>query len=260
MNKTSGVAQRERIAAFFDEASASRDSLFANEPVLGYEQEVRQRALMELVDPQPPDRILDVGCGNARDGTLIADNVALWAGVDVSLGMLQRGRTSLVDIGAPPLLAMSDAARLPFADGTFNKVYCSEVIEHVPEWERILPEIRRILCPRGLLVITTPNRISMYRPIRILTDTIRRIGGVARKHPYDEWKTLRGVHRALSAAGFGPIRAIGVCFVPGQWTYLVPRRVQSVIVAATRFLEPLLRTKVIWGGYMIATSASRMES
>ena len=46
---------------------------------------------------------------------------------------------------------------LPFEDGSFEVVWASEVIEHVADTARWLSEVRRVLRPRGRLLLTTPN-------------------------------------------------------------------------------------------------------
>jgi 2-polyprenyl-3-methyl-5-hydroxy-6-metoxy-1,4-benzoquinol methylase len=46
---------------------------------------------------------------------------------------------------------------LPFSDGSFDLVWCSEVIEHLHDTRRFADEVERVLRPRGKLVLTTPN-------------------------------------------------------------------------------------------------------
>lgn len=57
--------------------------------------------------------------------------------------------------GATPHV-FADAATLPFADGTFDAVVCLEVIEHVPDPERVLAEIARVLRPGGRAWLSMP--------------------------------------------------------------------------------------------------------
>src|SRR5690606_33049497 len=54
-------------------------------------------------------------------------------------------------------LQRADATQLPFADNTFDKIICSEVLEHLPDYQQVLAEIRRVLKPGGLLAISVPR-------------------------------------------------------------------------------------------------------
>jgi hypothetical protein len=55
--------------------------------------------------------------------------------------------------------ARADGSRLPFARASFDFVFSSQVIEHVPSPEGFLREIKRVLSPEGFCLITTPNRV-----------------------------------------------------------------------------------------------------
>lgn len=57
---------------------------------------------------------------------------------------------------------------LPYADGSFDLVTCSEVLEHVENFRAVLREIHRVLKPGGLMVITTPNVLNMKSRLRNL--------------------------------------------------------------------------------------------
>lgn len=108
----------------------------------------RYRGLLKLAGRLTPEsRVLDVGCG---EGNLIAKLPLCRAfGVDVEPQILKRGGVA----------AQGEA--LPYRDGTFDVVFCSEVIEHVPDPDRLVAEIRRVLKPRGSAVISTINHWSL---------------------------------------------------------------------------------------------------
>ena len=57
---------------------------------------------------------------------------------------------------------------LPYADGSFDLVTCSEVLEHVENYRAVLREIHRVLKPGGLMVVTTPNVLNMKSRLRYL--------------------------------------------------------------------------------------------
>ena len=50
-----------------------------------------------------------------------------------------------------------DALRLPFADGAFDRVIASEVLEHIPEDETAMAELARVLRPGGTMAVTVPR-------------------------------------------------------------------------------------------------------
>jgi 2-polyprenyl-3-methyl-5-hydroxy-6-metoxy-1,4-benzoquinol methylase len=100
------------------------------------------------------ERALDVGCGEGSFTALLAEAGASAIGVHVAEAALARARAShagldfrLVEVDGP----------LPFEDGSFDVVWASEVIEHVADTASWLSEVRRVLVPRGRLLMTTPS-------------------------------------------------------------------------------------------------------
>jgi ubiquinone/menaquinone biosynthesis C-methylase UbiE len=89
--------------------------------------------------------------GSGPGGSTSAGSVV---GADVAEAALQRARAR--HPGLAFALAPIDGA-LPFDDGSFDVVWSSEVIEHVADTARWLSEVRRVLVPRGRLLLTTPN-------------------------------------------------------------------------------------------------------
>ncbi len=110
------------------------------------------------------DRVLDVGCGEGRHtiGAFLSANVEA-IGVDLSEQDLQTARTRADDFKAynNPQRTVSfqkaDALKLPFDDNSFDKVICSEVLEHIPDYQGVLAEINRVLKPDGLLAVSVPR-------------------------------------------------------------------------------------------------------
>ena len=100
------------------------------------------------------DRALDVGCGAGQFTAALADAGAAPIGVEIAENALARARTRHPDrdFRVVPL-----DGPLPFEDGSFELVWASEVIEHVTDTARWLSEVRRVLVPRGRLLVTTPS-------------------------------------------------------------------------------------------------------
>ena len=111
------------------------------------------------------DVVLDLGCGEGRhviSAYVEADVQSV--GVDLSLEDLKTTREKFTDFEEPGNsskwfgLSSANALELPFADNTFDKVICSEVLEHIPDYKGALREIERVLKPGGLFCASVPRR------------------------------------------------------------------------------------------------------
>ena len=112
-----------------------------------------RRATADLPFDVTGQRTLDLGSG---DGALARALSALGAEVlalDIDL-------RSLSDDPFPQVRA--DGTRLPFTDGAFARVVCSNVLEHTPHPERVLEEIARVLEPSGKAWVSWTNWYSPW--------------------------------------------------------------------------------------------------
>lgn len=111
------------------------------------------------------DWVLDLGCGEGRHviSAYVAADVHS-VGIDLSLEDLQTTREKFADFEEPGNQAKSfglssaSALALPFADNSFDKVICSEVLEHIDDYQAALREIERVLKPGGLFCASVPRR------------------------------------------------------------------------------------------------------
>jgi SAM-dependent methyltransferase len=118
---------------------------------------LRVRAIAQMLDAGPHSRVLEVGCGG---GNVLERVAGRRVGIDLSPFILGKARRRL---GPSALLARGDAMALPFADGVFDRVFCSEVLEHVLEPEAVVREMRRVLAPGGHAVVSVPNEALINR-------------------------------------------------------------------------------------------------
>jgi SAM-dependent methyltransferase len=127
--------------------------------------ERRRRFL--LGEARAGERALDLGCGTGDFTAVLAQAGMQTIGCDVAPTAVARARAAhpgldfrLVPIGGP----------LPFEDNSFELVWATEVIEHVADTAHWLSEVRRVLAPRGRLLLTTPS----HGRLRVATGGIER--------------------------------------------------------------------------------------
>ncbi|MEW6076365.1 MAG: class I SAM-dependent methyltransferase [Thermodesulfobacteriota bacterium] len=120
---------------------------------------------------KPGSKILDIGCGEGRHvcAAYRLKNVTV-VGADLNFNSLQEARKRLQfhdqlgeHGGGAWGLLQTDITRLPFPDGYFDLVICSEVLEHIPQDEAAMREIIRVVKPGRDLVVSVPR----YFPERI---------------------------------------------------------------------------------------------
>jgi ubiquinone/menaquinone biosynthesis C-methylase UbiE len=109
------------------------------------EERMRFRKAARLARVRPGSAVLDIG---ARDGGL-----RRFLPPDVRY----RGLDIAPEFASPDVQVHDVSAGLPFPDASFDYVFCIEVLEHVPNPYDTLGEIRRVLKPDGVLVLSVPN-------------------------------------------------------------------------------------------------------
>lgn len=102
--------------------------------------------------------VLDAGCGVGYGSRLLVDcGAAPVVGVDIAPEAIDAARAHAGSDGQLEFI-LGDLRSLPIADGSVEAVVCFEAIEHVREQDAVLDELRRVLAPQGLVVISSPNR------------------------------------------------------------------------------------------------------
>ncbi len=134
--------------------NALADAIWAALPADAAPERFAPRRAFLLGHVRPGERVLDLGCGAGEFSAALADAGAVPIGVDVAPEALRRAaeRTPRLD-----LRLWCDGEPLPAQEASVDVVWAGEVIEHVVDVAPWLSEVRRVLRPRGTLLLTTPH-------------------------------------------------------------------------------------------------------
>lgn len=108
-----------------------------------------------------PRRVLEVGCGPGEAAATIAASGADVEAIDISERMVELARARGISA------RVGDVQELPFEDESFDAALAAWMLYHVPDVERGLSELARVLRPGGTLVAVT-NRVDHLRELREL--------------------------------------------------------------------------------------------
>ncbi|MGN7715304.1 class I SAM-dependent methyltransferase [Hyphomicrobiales bacterium] len=100
--------------------------------------------------------VLDIACGEGYGSAMISENANSVIGVDIAADAIAYARQTYVRENLNFL--EGSATKIPVADASVDVVVSFETIEHLEDHEAMLAEIKRVLRPGGILVISSPNK------------------------------------------------------------------------------------------------------
>ncbi|WP_019143715.1 demethylmenaquinone methyltransferase [Aeromicrobium massiliense] len=212
MSRASLEKQPHEVAAMFDQV-AKRYDLTNDVLSLGQDRRWRSR-VVELVDPKPGERILDLAAGTGTSSKPFADAGAEVVPCDFSLGMLEVGKQQQP---ALPFVA-GDGMRLPFADDSFDAVTISFGLRNVQDPLEALRELRRVTRRGGRVVVCEFSRptwapfATIYSNylMRALPPVARAVSSNPDSYVYlaesiQAWPDQRGLALRMVEAGWGRV-------------------------------------------------------
>ncbi len=119
-----------------------------------------------LLDIGPADNVIDLGCGTGRHVLELSKIPSNIIGADISRNDIRAGRYLLEimrrrdEVRARVHWLQTAGERLPFKDAAFDRVICTETLEHVDDDSVLARELARVLKPGGILAVSVPDEFS----------------------------------------------------------------------------------------------------
>ena len=182
---------------------------------------------LERLKVRSGERLLDAGCGEGRHCFGALERGAHVVGLDLDLPSLRAAAGGLRrrggELGRLGAMLQGNTFALPFRDATFDKVICSEVMEHVHDYRAAARELARVTRPGGMVAVTIPTATSEHLYLRTGDDYFESPGGHIRIF------RPRELAEGLASAG---LATIGVGFAHALHTpYWVLRSIAKLPVA-----------------------------
>ena len=148
---------------------------------------------------------LDIGTGRG-DGTYLVSQKKKTVGIDFG------SRSLRIAVKKNDNLIQADACNLPFKADIFESVTCLDVIEHIPDAEKAIVEMYRVLKPESRLILQTPSLESTYLkrigiildfPFRMIKCILRRYNDDTKNpQPYDKEIPIKKIRKKLVSTNF----------------------------------------------------------
>jgi len=169
MQKRADAEEARRRRDFYDWWAPFYDSFtWLAARLRGASDKTERHKAVERLELRPGMRVLEVSCGTGTNLPLLSESVGqdgLVAGLDISARMLRRCRNKLRRTTDQPNLLLGDAAKLPFADGSFDAVFHHGGLAEFPNKRAAIAEMARVARPGGKVVICDPG-VPFDRPVR----------------------------------------------------------------------------------------------
>lgn len=148
--------------------------------------------LVELLEPQPGWRVLDVATGGGHTALAFAQHARHVVAADLTRPMLQAARSHVEQQGSDRVACcQSDAERLPFAANRYDAVVCRIAAHHFPDAAAFVREAARVLRPGGTLALAD-NMTSGEAKIARFFNTFEKLRDPSHHWAYslEDWQTF----------------------------------------------------------------------
>lgn len=132
--------------------------------------------ITRVLDAPRGSIILDAGCGTCQHSIRLANRGFRCYAIDFSEAILMKARANIKDRGLQTQITVQreDITSLSFKSETFSYILCWGVLMHIPDLEKAISELSRVLKPNGVLVISEGNVFSLESIVEIIAFPILR--------------------------------------------------------------------------------------
>lgn len=143
----------------------------------------------EFLKDLPEGNILDVACGTGRYFKLYGKRKIY--GIDISKDMLKLAKK----VDKTAIVQVADAEHIPYKNNSFDIVITSQFIQHIPNYLKVLKEMKRVCKKEGYIIVDFPNKNSFSCLFRYIKKSL---GMVKRHYNFFTMKQIKNISKKLN--------------------------------------------------------------
>jgi len=157
---------KDKRSLKFESFSVRGDKLAAKLPwlrldtilMLDLSRRIDTPIVLKMLEMNKDDIVLDVGCGDGKQTVrLFKANSIVGLEIERAAAILAKGRSRSIGMKNMQVV-IGDAQNMPFKNSVITKVLCNCTLEHVPDDQKVIREVQRVLATDGFFVLTVPNQ------------------------------------------------------------------------------------------------------
>jgi glycosyltransferase involved in cell wall biosynthesis/ubiquinone/menaquinone biosynthesis C-methylase UbiE len=136
------------------ESTGERYLPWLEEASIGYEHLHRYAYATQFVQNK---RVLDLACGEGYGSYLLAKTAKSVAGIDIDNNSIKHARNKYIKQNLE--FRVGSITEIPIdGERLFDVAVCFEALEHIEDHQKLLSEVKRLLTPEGVFIVSTPNK------------------------------------------------------------------------------------------------------
>jgi len=219
--------------AFYDEEADKYDTLRWRTQAGRFVNECQMNIISEFIHDINKKRVLEIGAGTGRFTEVLLNQDNHVTALDISNHMLDVLSKKLHSHARKNnlILQVGDARNTGFEDNQFDAVVTINALSHIPEYEKVLSEVSRILKPGGIFVFNVPNAHSVYFPFGIYVNLRKK---AVLRDVYTRWYNYKEIVDVLDTY------ALRVEALNGQLQ--IPTKSPDILVPVARWSCRLMKS------------------
>ena len=224
------AGRQSALNAYFRQQASYWAEIYQRQGIKEAIHQERLRAALMMVDAlhlPPQARVLDVGCGAGYASIALANRQLAIDALDPVPAMVQAARDRAIAAGVESRVAthLGDVHALPFSDDSFALVLALGVLPWLPEIDRPLCEMARVVRPGGHLIVSVDAQWQLRHVLDPLRNPLFTLPKRSAVNLWRAWRglppkvrshviSIRGIRRLLAARGFEPMHGAALGFGP----------------------------------------------